>query len=549
MTPAERELYRDEICQYCGREGHIAKICWWVSKGQRESPPQALAALTLDNGVHDADWVADSGASNHMTGNKHLLKNISSYLGSDSITIGNGAFLPIDGIGTSFLKQKYNLPLSNVLSVPNLKQNLLSISQLTDEYPVNCEFSNISVCVKDRETGQVLLKGPRRRNLYTLSGIPEAYFSNRFKAGTAELWHQRLGHPQASAVSVLFNKNLVDVTGSLRSKFLCDSCQLGKLSKMPFSASEHTSSSVFDKIHCDLWGPAPVISFAKFKFYACFVDDFSKYTWIIPLKRKSDFFATYLAFEQFILRQYGKQIKVFHSDGGGEFVNNALSSHFLTHGIKHHISCPYTPEQTGAIERRHRVIRELGLTMMYHSHVPLYMWVEAFQTAVFLLNRLPTTVLGNETPFYMLHGFHFDYSSLRVFGSKCFPYIWDSKAHKFDPKSCLCVFVGYSEKHKGYKCFNPRTKKFIISRHVSFDEAVFPFKSTSADPSFALQVMNSWLPASSSLCTDSDESNQNETVFPSLQGSVPSEIATSPDSSHGHNTSILPSEGEATQVQ
>lgn len=187
--------------------------------------------------------------------------------------------------------------------------------------------------------------------------------------------------------------------------------------------------------------------------------------------------------------------------------------------------------------------------MMYHSHVPLYMWVEAFQTAVFLLNRLPTTVLGNETPFYMLHGFHFDYSSLRVFGSKCFPYIWDSKAHKFDPKSCLCVFVGYSEKHKGYKCFNPRTKKFIISRHVSFDEAVFPFKSTSADPSFALQVMNSWLPASSSLCTDSDESNQNETVFPSLQGSVPSEIATSPDSSHAHNTSILPSEGEATQVQ
>ncbi|KAF2300900.1 hypothetical protein GH714_018107 [Hevea brasiliensis] len=332
MTPAERELYKNEVCQYCNRDGHIAKICWWIPQEKQSSPAQALSALTLDTDVVDTDWVADSGASNHMTGNKNLFHKLTDYYGPDSITIGDGTFLSIDGVGMTSIEQKQKLSLSNVFSVPALKKNLLSVGQLTDDYPVNCEFSNVSISVKDRQTGQVLLQGPRKNNLYILSGNPKAYFSNRFRSGTADIWHQRLGHPQPSAISILFNKNLIDVKGSLHSKFLCDSCQLGKLSKFPFSLSSNKSTTVFEKVHCDLWGPAPVLSFAKFKYYACLVDDYSKYSWLIPLKKKSDFFVAYKAFEQFVLRQFGKTIKVFHSDGGGEFLNNALSSHFLSQG-------------------------------------------------------------------------------------------------------------------------------------------------------------------------------------------------------------------------
>lgn len=51
MNPTERDLYRNETCQYCGKAGHIAKICWWVPKRQIQNDelPQALTALTLDN--------------------------------------------------------------------------------------------------------------------------------------------------------------------------------------------------------------------------------------------------------------------------------------------------------------------------------------------------------------------------------------------------------------------------------------------------------------------------------------------------------------------
>ena len=78
MTPAERDLYHEEKCQYCGMVGHIAKICWWVPKRptQQDDIPQALAPLTLDNTIADTEWTSDIRASNHMIGKQGMLTNI-----------------------------------------------------------------------------------------------------------------------------------------------------------------------------------------------------------------------------------------------------------------------------------------------------------------------------------------------------------------------------------------------------------------------------------------------------------------------------------------
>ena len=86
------------------------------------------------------------------------------------------------------------------------------------------------------------------------------------------------------------------------------------------------------------------------------------------------------------------------------------------------------------VERRHRIIRELGMTILFHNGSLLFLLVEAFIKVVYLINRLPSSALNFETPYCTLHGTHPDYSSPRVFGSKCFPYSWDTRCHKFDPK-------------------------------------------------------------------------------------------------------------------
>ena len=141
--------------------------------------------------------------------------------------------------------------------------------------------------------------------------------------------------------------------------------------------------------------------------------------------------------------------------------------------------------------------------MLFHSGAPLLLWVEAFSTAVYLLNRLPSSALNSETPYFALHGTHPDYTSLHVFGSKCFPYTWDTRQNKFDPKTVLCIFEGYSDKHKGYKWFHPSSRNFFISRHVVFDELFFPYKNTRnqsivSPTSHVISIFDSWLPHTNS---------------------------------------------------
>jgi hypothetical protein len=150
-------------------------------------------------------------------------------------------------------------------------------------------------------------------------------------------------------------------------------------------------------------------------------------------------------------------------------------SHLETNGIVRHVSCPGTPEQNGVAEWKHRHIVEIGLTMLFHAQLPKHFWVDAFMTAVYLINRLPSSILKLKTPFFKLHGTHPDYNSLKVFGCRCFPYLRDYAKNKFTPKSYLCVFLGYSPMHKGYRCLHPPSKRVYLSRHVIFDETIFPY--------------------------------------------------------------------------
>lgn len=83
-----------------------------------------------------------------------------------------------------------------------------------------------------------------------------------------------------------------------------------------------------------------------------------------------------------------------------------------------------------------------------------------------------------ESPFHRLFKKHLDYSILKVFGCRCFPYLRDRASSKFEPKSYPCVFIGYSTIHKGFRCYHPPSRKVFLSRHVVFDEHVFPY----ADP-------------------------------------------------------------------
>jgi hypothetical protein len=107
--------------------------------------------------------------------------------------------------------------------------------------------------------------------------------------------------------------------------------------------------------------------------------------------------------------------------------------------------------------------------------MPLRFWDDVFQTACYLINRLPTHVLQNKSPFEKLFHFVFDYLFLKTFGCAYWPNLRPHNSHKLQPHSLQCVFLRYSLLHHGYKCLHIPTGRLYISRDVIFLESLFPF--------------------------------------------------------------------------
>ena len=434
---------------------------------------EALAALSLQAG-DDPTFYADSGATTHMTNDVGKLISAHTYNGRDAIYVGNGNKLPISHTGNALLKTSHgNLKLKDVLVVPKLRKNLLSISQLTHDNVSLFAFDANGFVIKDQNQ-RTLAKGHKKGQLYALDEAQAlALAAIKTPSAPSTLWHQRMGHPHSRLLQVLYSKKVLNISSWLNKNSICTSCQLGKRCKLSFYDSKNHCQFPLEKIYCDLWGPVPIFSMQHFKYYVIFVDDCTRYTWLFPLKHKSDFYECFLKFQKLVENQFERKIKIFQSDGGGEFTSNLFTNHLAQCGIAQQLSCPNTPEQNGVAERKHQHIVETGLTMIFHATLPLKFWVHAFLTATFLINQLPSSFLNMETPFSKLFAKNPNYNGLKVFGCKCFPYLRHHDQHKFAKKTFPCVFLGYSPIHKGYRCLDPTTNRVYLSRHVVFMKIVF----------------------------------------------------------------------------
>jgi hypothetical protein len=197
------------------------------------------------------------------------------------------------------------------------------------------------------------------------------------------------------------------------------------------------------------------------------------FTWLYPIHNKSDVFTVFVQF-----KSRGKSILLFHQtisiyNGDGEFMSNQFKNFLLTHGILHRVSCPHTPQQNGVAEHKHRHVMEMGLSFLAQSHFSSLFWVDAFVTSVFIINRLPSSVLSDVSSYFKLFNKGPDYSLFRSFGCSCFPLLRPYSTHKLMFWSKHCIFMGYSSNQCGYHCLDPVSCKVYLSRHV-FDKSRFP---------------------------------------------------------------------------
>ncbi|KAF8392923.1 hypothetical protein HHK36_021163 [Tetracentron sinense] len=144
-----------------------------------QSPQQGQSSIP-----YDTQWMPDSGATNHMTFDPSLLDQLAEYPGSDQVVIGNGKGLQITHIGNSSLcTSNTKLKLDDVLVVPGITRNLLSVARLTKDNHCSLEFFPWGYVNKDLRTRTQILKGLIRGNLYPIAAHKSdhvvAYFGTK----------------------------------------------------------------------------------------------------------------------------------------------------------------------------------------------------------------------------------------------------------------------------------------------------------------------------------------------------------------------------------
>ena len=200
-----------------------------------------------------------------------------------------------------------------------------------------------------------------------------------------------------------------------------------------------------------------------------FIDDHTRMSWIYLLKKKAEVDVVFEVFKNMIENQFQQKIEVLRSDNGTEYYNEVLGSLFKKQGILHQSSCAGTPQQNGIAERNNRHLLEVARALLFQMRLPKKFWGDAILIACYLINRIPTRVLKYDTPFKIIEqtfptSKHL-FSSLQphIFGCTSYVHDHNSTKSKLDPRALKCVFLGYSPSKKGYKCYHPPSKKYLVS--------------------------------------------------------------------------------------
>ncbi|KAK9692781.1 Reverse transcriptase (RNA-dependent DNA polymerase) [Popillia japonica] len=117
-----------------------------------------------------------------------------------------------------------------------------------------------------------------------------------------------------------------------------------------------------------------------------------------------------------------------------------------------------------------RTIVESARAMLYAKDLPKYLWAEAVNSAVYILNRTSNTQLEGMTSYEAWTGKKPSLDHIRTFGSEAFVHVPKEKREKLDKKSMKLILVGYDGNSTNYRLFNPITKQVTISRDATFNE-------------------------------------------------------------------------------
>jgi hypothetical protein len=175
-------------------------------------------------------------------------------------------------------------------------------------------------------------------------------------------------------------------------------------------------------------------------------------------------------FKALVENQTEKIIKVLRTDNGREFRGNEFEELCKKCGIARRKTSPYTPQHNGIAERMNMTLVEKSRCMLSGVGLGQELWVEAVGIACYLVNISPSSTLDDKTPQEAWTGKKPSPTHLKVFGYETYVHVPKENMSKLDKKAEKCIFIGYKYGLKGYKNWNPETKKVMYGQDGVFRE-------------------------------------------------------------------------------
>ncbi|GAU50842.1 hypothetical protein TSUD_232190 [Trifolium subterraneum] len=371
-------------CFCCNKWGHYASEFQNKSKKKQEEENHARKNDTDSDGVllmvttntsedQSTLWYLDTGCTNHMTGHIDWLLELDENFKS-TVKFAYNRTISVEGKGKVMVTRKNgnHTFVTDVLYVPTMKHNLLSLGQLIEKgFALSTKDKFLEVHDLNKK---LVLKAPLSKNRtfkVNLQASEVQCFSSLITEDEKWLWHYRYGHLNFKSLNQLSSKHMVVGLPLIHTPDkLCEGCFASKQPRNSFkNAVYYRSTQPLHVVHSDICGPIETETLGGNRYFMTCVDEFTRKVWIYLLKEKSEAFSAFKMFCAIAERQSENHLKILRTDGGGEYNSNEFKTFCEEKGITHEVTAPYTPQHNGLAERRNRILLNMARCMLKGEEV------------------------------------------------------------------------------------------------------------------------------------------------------------------------------------
>lgn len=462
-------------CYNCKQKGHIKRNCPMMKSEVKKFNKVESAKMANFGEWYKScfdpknfQWYIDSGASSHMTYSKSFFSNLDETF-KGTVTVANGEKVEYIGRGDVRLNvfvgnKQFSVDLTDVLLVPCIDSNLISVSKLCNKGYSIIFYSTGCYLGKEGEQLQIAEKSG---DMFIVKAEVErsCLINNRVDRCCVHEWHRKLAHRNLHDILAMKGKGLKIANCDCTD--VCESCIVEKISRNPFPKKATPVENILDCVVSDICGPLPITSVGGFRYFVTFTDVYSKFTAVYLLKAKSEVQSKVIEYLELLKNTFSRKVKIFRTDRGTEYLSQKVQNYLRSEGIRFQCTVAYSPEQNGISERKNRTLVEACRTMLTESGMPREYWDEAIMNANYTLNR----VLSKDdpkTPYEKLFETKPNFANFKEFGVSAYVMIPQQKRKKLDHKAEKLAFLGYDGWSKAYRLANVNQRKIIVSRDVVF---------------------------------------------------------------------------------